>query len=151
MSENYLNRDCNITLREALDKYYAHNPDFYQPHQLDNDSKKVFFAHDVCHIIFGCDTSLDGESKVDIWMLNAIDLKFKEYFDDYMAASTVREALDQIPLKQILLQSIISSISVVKVYFAGRRVQPKWSFYNYQDYLERSILDIRRDFNIQIV
>jgi ubiquinone biosynthesis protein Coq4 len=66
MSENYLDQDCQFTLQQALDRYYAKNPGFYQPHQLDDNSRKVFFAHDVCHILFGCDTSLKGEAKVDL-------------------------------------------------------------------------------------
>jgi ubiquinone biosynthesis protein Coq4 len=151
MSENYLDRDCHITIQQALDKYYAQNPDFYQPDRLDDDSRKVFFAHDVCHIIFGCDTSLNGEAKIDIWMLNGIDLSFKEYFDDYMNAGSVREALSQVSLRQILSQAIFSSISIIKVYFAGKQVNPKWKYYNYHDYLDRSITEIRKEFNIKII
>jgi hypothetical protein len=43
MSKNYLDRDCNITISQAISLYYAQNPNFYQPKQLDNESAHIRF------------------------------------------------------------------------------------------------------------
>jgi ubiquinone biosynthesis protein Coq4 len=151
MSDNYLDRDCNITLRQALDKYYAQNPDFYQPNQLDDDSRKVFFAHDACHIIFGCDTSLVGEAKVEQWMLNSTNFSFQEYVDTVLSTEATRQAVAEVSLFQISTQGILNILPLIKTHLTAKKVQPKWDFYTYPDYLDRSISDIRTEFNIQIV
>jgi hypothetical protein len=102
MSDNYLDRDCDLTLQQALDKYYAKNPDFYQPNQLDDDSRRVFFAHDVCHIIFGCDTSLVGEAKVEQWTIHSTNFSFKEYVDTVLSTEATLQAVTEISPIQVL-------------------------------------------------
>jgi ubiquinone biosynthesis protein Coq4 len=151
MSDNYLDRDCNITIRQAIDIFYAQNPNFYQPKQLDDDSRAVFFASDVCHIIFGCDTSLNGAFKIDTWVLNAIDLSLKEYYELYTSVVSVRVAMNQISPLQVFFQAILSVFSIVRVYFAGKRVKPKWRFFDYEDYLDLQIMDVRKEFNINVI
>jgi ubiquinone biosynthesis protein Coq4 len=151
MSDNYLDRDCNITLRQALNKYYLQNPGFYQPNQLDDDSRKVFYAHDVCHIIFGCDTSLAGEAKVEQWMLNSTNFSFQEYVDTVLSTEATRQAVAEVSILQMSIQGIVNIFPLIKTYLAAKKVQPKWSFYTYPDYLDRSISDLRQEFNIQIV
>jgi ubiquinone biosynthesis protein Coq4 len=151
MCDNYLDRDCNITLRQALDKYYAQNPGFYQPHQLDDDSRRVFFAHDVCHIIFGCDTSLVGEAKVEQWTIHSTNFSFKEYVDTVLSTEATRQAVTEISPAQVLRQGFLNIYPLIKTYLRAKKVKPKWDFYIYSKYLDRHISDIRREFNIQIV
>jgi ubiquinone biosynthesis protein Coq4 len=151
MSDNYLVQDCDISLKEALNRYYAQNPGFYQPSQLDDDSRKLFFAHDVCHIVFGCDTSLVGESKLEQWILNSTDLNLKNYADAILSTEATRQAVSEISIWQILTQGFFNIFTLVKTYFWARQVQPKWDFYNYSSHLDRRILDIRKEFNIQVV
>jgi ubiquinone biosynthesis protein Coq4 len=151
MSENYLVQDCDISLKEALDRYYAQNPGFYQPSQLDDDSRKVFFAHDVCHIVFGCDTSLVGEAKVEQWTLNSTNFNFQSYVDTILGTEATRQAVSEISVWQLFIQGFLNIFPLVKTYVRARQVQPKWDFYNYSGHLDRSIIEIRRAFNIQIV
>jgi ubiquinone biosynthesis protein Coq4 len=151
MSDNYLDRDCDITLQQALDKYYAKNPDFYQPNQLDDDSRRVFFAHDVCHIIFGCDTSLVGEAKVEQWTIHSTNFNFKEYVDTVLSTEATREAVAEIPPIQVLTQGVLNIFPLIKTYLRARKVKPKWNFYTYSQYLDRNLVDIREKFNIHII
>jgi ubiquinone biosynthesis protein Coq4 len=151
MSDNYLDRDCNITLRQALDKYYAQNLGFYQPNQLDDDSRKVFYAHDVCHIIFGCDTSLVGEAKVEQWTIHSTNFNFKEYIDTVLSTEATRKAVTEISPIKVLIQGVLNIFPLIKTYLRARKVKPKWDFYTYSKYLDRRISDIRREFNIQVV
>jgi ubiquinone biosynthesis protein Coq4 len=155
MSENYLDQNCDITLRQALDQYYAQNPGFYKPDQFESSFNKVFLAHDACHIIFGCDTSIAGEARLEVWTVCASSLSGKSYFDDYVAAITaeqdvLKEVIGLVSLNTII-KYILAIFTFIKVYFIARRVKPKWDFYNYSDYLDHNICDIRQEFNIQVV
>ncbi len=151
MSENYLVQDCDISLKEALDRYYAQNPGFYQPNKLDDDFRKIFFAHDVCHIIFGCDTSLVGEAKVEQWTIHSTDFNLKEYVDTILGTEATLPGASEIPILQITVQGILNIPVLIKIYLRAKRVKTKWNFYNYSIYLDRSIGEIRKEFNIEII
>jgi ubiquinone biosynthesis protein Coq4 len=151
MSENYLDRDCQITLRQALNRYYAQNPGFYQPNQLDADSKQVFFSHDVCHIVFGCDTSLVGEVKLALWVLNSTNLRSENQLNRALRAEATKKAHAAVSPVQVIGQAISHSPMLVRAYRMAKKVEPSWDFLDYGNYLDRSVLDIRREFNIQIV
>jgi ubiquinone biosynthesis protein Coq4 len=151
MSDNYLDRDCHITIQQALDRYYAQNPDFYQPDRLDDDSRKVFFAHDVCHIIFGCDTSLVGEAKVEQWTIHSTNFNFQEYVDMVLSTEATRQAVNEVSIVQMTVKGILNIPILIKTYLRAKKVKPKWDFYNYSGHLERSIAEIRTEFNIRVV
>jgi ubiquinone biosynthesis protein Coq4 len=155
MSENYLDRDCNLTLQQALDKYYAQNPGFYKPNEFEGNFKKVFFAHDAAHIVFGCDTNIAGEARLEVWTAFATNLRFKKYLDDYVAALTpekeVLEGVLRLYTMKTFIKYVLASFSFIKVFFMAKKVNPKWDYYNYQGHLDRSILDIRQEFNIQVI
>jgi ubiquinone biosynthesis protein Coq4 len=151
MSDNYLDQDCDLTLQQALDRYYAQNPGFYQPSQLDDESRRVFFAHDVCHIIFGCNTSLVGEAKVEQWTIHSTNFSFQEYVDTVLSTEATRQAVAEISPIQVLGQGFLNIYPLIKTYLRAKKVKPKWDFYTYSKYLNHRISDIRREFNIQIV
>jgi hypothetical protein len=168
MSKSYLAQDCNITLKEALDQYYAQNPGFYKPDEFEGSSNNILLTHDICHIVFGCDTSIAGETKLEVWTLFATNLGFKTYYDDYLSPllmagkdalsgdSVAKEGFKEAiriffkPPKSIQ-QFVSVSFSYIKVFLMTRKVNPKWHYYNYHSHLDRSIAAIRREFNIQVV
>jgi hypothetical protein len=57
-----------LTLQEALDIHYDINPQFTPWDSYDSDeARSLIKAHDISHVIFGCDTSYIGEVKVQTW------------------------------------------------------------------------------------
>lgn len=159
-SPTFCEQNCNVTLRQALDEYYAQNPDFHNPDQFENGSKNILFPHDVCHIIFGCDTRIAEEFKIEIWTFFATNFSFKIYYDDYLSPLLTMEKNS---LKEVsgvflsfftlpnLIQYMLAIPGFAKTFFAARKVNPKWDYYNYQVHLDRSVSDVRQEFNIQVV
>ena len=58
-------------LREAIAEYYECNPGLLDPGNLPNGVAQLFRQHDAGHVIFGCDTSLRGETLIDTWTIFA--------------------------------------------------------------------------------
>ena len=54
----FMRQDCALTLREGLEELYRHAPDVAEVSQRKG---KTFVDHDLTHVLFGCDTSLQGE------------------------------------------------------------------------------------------
>lgn len=62
----FLKQTCRATLREGLSELYCHAPDVAE---VSDRKGKSFRDHDLTHIIFGCDTSLEGEILLKPWIL----------------------------------------------------------------------------------
>ena len=54
----FLRQDCRATLREGLTELFGHAPDMAE---VSDRKGKSFRDHDLTQVIFGCDTSLEGE------------------------------------------------------------------------------------------
>ena len=79
--EDFYTRELEaMTLEDALRRHYPLNPQFTVWSQCKSDNaKKLVKAHDIIHLVFGCDTSLLGEMRVQLWAKFAVQkFSFKE-------------------------------------------------------------------------
>jgi ubiquinone biosynthesis protein Coq4 len=65
----YTQESENLTLKEALDEHYRVNPTFTRYDEFEREKSQILMrAHDMSHVIFGCDTHLLGEMRVQTWV-----------------------------------------------------------------------------------
>ena len=57
-----------------------HNPALLDPAKLSDELAEMFRQHDAGHVIFGCDTSLRGETLIDTWTIFATRAGIRVYF-----------------------------------------------------------------------
>ncbi|HLK26181.1 MAG TPA: hypothetical protein VKT30_16110, partial [Caulobacteraceae bacterium] len=63
----YQAQDSQQTLAEGLAEYYAANgARVAAPASLPAESRALFRNHDVCHVVFGLDTTLEDEGMADV-------------------------------------------------------------------------------------
>ncbi len=60
----YASKDSTQTLREGLEEYYALNPHITLPDSQPPEFARILRAHDVGHVIYGCDTAMRDELKI---------------------------------------------------------------------------------------
>ena len=60
----YLQKDSTQTLKEGLKEYYRFNPHLTPPETQPMEFAKILLAHDVGHVIYGCDTTMYDELKI---------------------------------------------------------------------------------------
>src|SRR5262245_43067078 len=63
----YKQRDAEMTLGDGLAEYYAQLPELLDPSSLPAEEAAFFRAHDVTHVVFGCDTSPIEELWIGAW------------------------------------------------------------------------------------
>jgi hypothetical protein len=63
---------------------------------------------------------------------------------------TLQQALDKYYTPSNAIQYVLNSFNLIEVYFMARKVKPKWDFYNYHAHLDRSLVDIRKEFSIHV-
>ncbi|MBH8556273.1 hypothetical protein I8751_28900 [Nostocaceae cyanobacterium CENA357] len=155
----YTNKHSTQTLQQGLDEYYAVNPNLTNPKKLPPEFAKILLAHDVSHIIYGCDTGMYDELK----LLPLIWWTSKYKFHDHL--STLQDSTIS-PVIRVMYDDLIKQHGVFWLYSSIFLVLPKllpelivmlWKnrqrqcylpFLNFEPLLERSLLEIRQDFDL---
>lgn len=152
---SYTNKNSTQTLREGLEEYYAINRDFTHPSKMPPDFAKILFAHDVSHVIFGCDTGMYDELKLLPLSWWASTNSFQDYLHQRKNPA-VDVMYDDLVKKHGILW-LYSSILIVlprllpelaNIWFKTRGKRQYVPFFDFEPLLDRSLLDIRQEFDL---
>ncbi len=158
MMENrphYTEKKSTQTLQEGLEEYYAVNYDLTNPNTQPSDFAQILLAHDVGHIIYGCTTNMYDELKLLPLSWWTSECTFKEYLK-----------MRKNPAVDVMYDDLIKRHGVVWLYFSIFSVLPRlfpeliliWfktrnrknrvPFLEFEPLLNRSLLDIRQEFEL---
>jgi len=149
-SLSYLDQDCTASLAEGIAEYYAHNAALLDPSNLPLDAAELFCQHDAGHVVFGCDTSLRGETLIDTWTLFGTTAGLRGYLE-YFRYPQVNQIFANAGYWRIALEVVRSLPDVFRVLVRSRQLSAKWPWRDYERHLARSLSEIRREFNIRVV
>ncbi len=155
----YLEKTSTQTLREGLEEYYALNPHVSDPRELPPEFGKVLLAHDVSHVVYGCDTSMYDELKILplIWWTS--DYKFRDHLhtlQDPTISPTIRFMYEDwlqergglwlyTSIGLVLLQLLPELVSL---WFKTRHRRRSLPFMEFEPLLDRPLLEIRQNFDL---
>ena len=151
----YTDKRSTQTLREGLEEYYAVNPEVTQPNTMPPDFAKILLAHDVSHVILGCDTNMYDELKLLPLTFWTSDFKFRDYLKHRQNPAV--DVMYQDMIKQHGVLWLYGSIflvlprllpELVVIWLKTRQNREYYPFFDYQPLLERSLLDIRSCFGL---
>lgn len=155
----YTYKNSTQTLGSGLEEYYAVNPNITDPLELPPDFSKILIAHDVTHVILGCDTSMYDELKLLPLSFWTSDFKFKDYIHTNKDPE-IKPAIDimyQDLIKQHGVVWLYSSILVVlprlmpkiiKIWCQTRGERKFYPFLEHEPWRDRSLLEIRQEYNL---
>ena len=146
----YLDGASTQTLGEGIAEYYEYNSSLLDPTLLPDDVAALFRQHDAGHVIFGCDTSLRGETLIDTWTIFGTSAGIRVYLE-YFKHPQVNQIFAEVGYGRIFLEFCRCLPDVVRVLARSRRVTAKWPWEQYSNYLDRPLSEIRSEFNIQVV
>lgn len=138
------------TLQQGLKLFQQKNTQYFSEQEYSDSGKKFIKAHDVAHVVFGCDTTIYGEGIVKLWTTFGTDQSFKEITAGYKDVNAYE--LSRGYSFSHVTQNILRLIKAVpKTILRARKMSKPWSFYNYQTYLDTPISAIRQEFNIDVL
>jgi hypothetical protein len=146
----YVEQDSPQSLREGLAEYYARNPRLLDPSQLPPDAAELFRQHDAAHVVFGCDTTLRGETLVDAWTIVGSTAGLRGYLR-YFGYPQVNRIFAEVGWWRIAAESVRWLPDVLRVLARSRRLASRWPAADYGKYLDQPLGDIRRRFRIRMV
>ncbi|NRA92461.1 MAG: hypothetical protein HRU26_07200 [Psychroserpens sp.] len=141
-----------MTLEQGLEQFYKCYPEdlSHNDEGLPEDVKAFFRAHDIAHVIFGCDISLFGEGAVKIWTTFGTSLGFWKHLSEYKQANAF-ELSKKFPFLRSLKDLLKLIIYFPSFILRAKRMLKLWPWTDYEKYLDKPISEIRREFNIKVL
>ena len=156
---NYTNKYSDRTLQQGLEEYYEINSSITDPRELPPEFAQILLAHDISHVVLGCDTNMYDEIKLLPLSFWTSDFKFGDYIRTRKDPK-IRPAID-IMYEDLIEQHgvlwLYSSIllvlprllpEIVIIWLKTRNRKKYYPFLNYQSLLDRSLFDIRTEFDL---
>lgn len=154
MNLRYQELDCTLTLREGVAEYRAYLERIGRKVMADLVGSRLILEHDVTHVIFGMDTSLEQEAGLDTWVIFGCHFNWR-YLKSY----------SQLPEIKALYRALIAEGSwwlFVRLYWKclglkrriflrTRRMKHKWPFQFPEEWLDLSISELRAMHGISIL
>lgn len=144
--------DTGITLRQGLDRFRSQYKDHlsHSKNDISEEAKAFFESHDIAHVLFGCDISLYGEGSVKIWTIFGTTLGFWSHIRGYQDANAFQLSKD-FTLLHIVNHIFKFLFSIPKIITRARQMSKPWNWTGFDQYLDRPIIDIRKEFNIKVL
>lgn len=156
---HYTDKNSTQTLRQGLEEYYAVNPNVTDPRELPPEFAKILLAHDVTHIILGCDTDMYDEIKLLPLSFWTSDYKFRDYLStvkDPTISPAIRIMYDDL-IKEHGVLWLYSSILVVLpqlfpelivMWFKTRGDRKYYPFFDWEPLFDITLLELRQNFDL---
>ncbi len=145
-----MNHRIAATLREELNRHHEDNAAVFSEREVSSEAQEFFRCHDVAHVVFGCDTSLFGEGILKIFTIFGTTLGFRKHISAYAEASAFG-LFRQYSVLHVLGNIFRLSLGVPRAIVRAKRMSRPWPWADHSAYLDKSIEEIRREFNIVVI
>ena len=146
----FQSQDSRLTLREGLAEYRSLVPNLLEEKDVSEGMREYVEAHDVAHVVFGCDTSGRGEIVLARWSLFGTTDSIRPYFRALAYRETARLFMAIFDLRMIAygIRAVPAAVTAVwRSLFMTRR----WPSRDYGAWLDRPLGAIRGEFNIRVI
>lgn len=146
----YQRQDSTLTLREGLQEYYSYMPDLLPTETMRPEAQRLFIPHDVAHVVFGCDTSIEQEALVDFWTMFGSDVGVRAYLD-YLRVPEASQIIKDAGVLTTARATLRALPDIFRVIARSRRMHKKWSWDQHEGELDRPLSAIRTDLGLRII
>lgn len=148
----YQAQNSNQTLIEGLEEYYARNQGrVRRPSDLLPGSAALFRSHDLCHVIFGLDTTLADEAMADVRTLLSCDVSWRRYAG-YMTGDPEAKAIfKELGYLRALGITLWVVPRMVRALFEALRMPKRWPWAPPAEFETRALSDLRREHGIRVI
>ncbi len=151
----YTDKNSVQTLREGLEEYYAMNEHLTLPDTQPVAFAKILRAHDVGHIIYGCDTGMYDELRLLPLFWWTSECTFERYLEmrnspvvDVMYADLIKERGALWLYSSILFVLPRLLPELLSMWLKTRHRQIRVPFLEFESLLDCSLLEIRQKFDL---
>lgn len=148
----YQEQDSPLTLAQGLAEYYRVNGDRVQPpSSLPPESAALFKSHDICHVVFGLDTTMEDEAVVDTRTLLSCDVGFARYSVYVASNKEAQAAFKEAGFAAVVWGTLKSLPRLARAIRENFRMTRKWPWVPPENFKERTLSDLRREYGIRVI
>lgn len=148
----YQAQDYPRTLAEGLAEYYAVNAGrVMRPETLTDASAELFRRHDICHVIFGLDTTLADEALADTRTVLSTDVGARAYVGYLNTSPEARALFRELGWRQAAWVTLLSLPRMGRAAFEAMRMRRRWPWAAPPALLDRPIGALRAEYGIRVV
>ena len=148
----YQDQDSHQTLSEGLAEYYRSNGErVLPPSSLTPESAALFRSHDICHVIFGLDTTLADEAMVDTRTMLSCDVGAARYAKYLATNKDAQNIFKEVGYGSVLWTTVKTVPRLLRAFVDRPRPTRPWPWIPPQDYEHRTLAELRREYGIRVV
>lgn len=148
----YQEQESALTLAEGLEEYYAANKGIVaRPSDLPPESFGLFQSHDMCHVIFGLDTTLDDEALADARTLFSSDVGWRRYAAYFAEDKQAQALFKELGLVKGVWAMLTALPRILRALREAWRMEKRWPWIPPETYRDRSLSDLRNEFGICVI
>ncbi len=142
----------DLTLREAIDLHRTLLGDVAlgMDDQAPPETRALFDGHDAIHAVYDCGIDLVGETLADTWTLSGTTMTLGRYllYLQQPVVSALFRSLGVVEMSRALVRALPSAL---RAWRRGRAQSKAWAFDAWEDHLDRTLGDIRREHGIHLL
>lgn len=148
----YQQQESEQTLEQALAEYYAHNgARVTPPEDLPPESAALFRGHDLCHVIFGLDTTLADETLADTRAMLSCDVGLRRYVQYFSVGPQTKKIMAQIKFWPAVAAVLGAVPRILRAFYEAARTKKRWPWTPPQDHFQRTLADLRAEYAIRVI
>lgn len=148
----YMAQDSGQTLAQALGEYYAHNgARVAAPASLPAESAALFRNHDICHVIFGLDTTLADETVADARTLFSCDVGWRTYIGYLSRDPLAKELFAELGLWRGLGATLLALPRIARAFWNALAMRRRWPWSPPADHFETPLAELRARYGIKVI
>jgi len=149
---HYQQQDSVQTLADGLEEYYAANVGkVVRPRDLPPESVVLFRNHDMCHVVFGLNTTLDDEAMADVRTLLSCDVGWRTYVRYLTNDPAAKAIFKELGYLKSVWVTILAVPRICRATIEAFRMRKRWPWTPPASFQERSLIDLREEFGIRLV
>lgn len=144
----YQDQNTALTLEEGLTEYYEYNAKDLSTRELTSEADTFFRCHDVVHVVFGCNISLEEELVVKISSLFGTDAGFAVLKGYALAES--KEVYVHLSVTEVVLTTLKAFWLVPRTLVRCARMKARWRWIDHDEYMNQPLSTIRKTFGVVV-
>jgi len=150
----FQSQNCDITLAEGLEEYRAYLQTNGKKQLIDAPGSTIIRDHDVTHVLFGLDTSIEQESMLDSWVFLGTKWKLEELLA-YNKLPEIKQLYKDFWHDPGYFKLILTAIKLLpiklKILKRTKQMNKKWPFVSPDSLMDQKVSDLREEFGIRIL
>jgi len=118
---------------------------------LSEESAELFRSHDMCHVIFGRDTTFADEAMVDARTLLSCDVGVRKYVRHLITNPEAKAIFKEVGYLKSIWITILAIPRVLRATWEAWKMPRKWPWTPPPSFQKRTLSGLRREFGIVVI